>query len=143
MSGERIAKHRAAVLRPIIDIEAKGEPISPAIGDAAWELGLAKSHVWYLYRRLKEGDARAAALVPGRRGPKPGSTRLDDGVEAIIGTTFHRYYLVRERPSFLRIVREIRAECEAKGFRPPTRKTIKARLDVMDQREVLRKRKRV
>lgn len=41
----------------------------------------------------------------------------------------------------MRIVREIRAECEAKGFRPPTRKTIKARLDAMDQREVLRKRK--
>ena len=141
MSGERIAKHRAAVLRPILDIETKGEPISQAIGDAAWELGLAKSHVWSLYRRLKEGDARAIALVPGRRGPKLGSTRLDDGVEAIIGTTLRRYYLVRERSSFLRIVREIRAECEAKGYRAPTRKTIKARLDAMDQRQVLRKRR--
>tara|TARA_R110002110_G_scaffold143462_2_gene332313 strand:+ start:174 stop:1793 length:1620 start_codon:yes stop_codon:yes gene_type:complete len=141
LSGERIAKHRAAVLRPILDIETKGEPISQAIGDAAWELGLAKSHVWSLYRRLKEGDARAIALVPGRRGPKLGSTRLDDGVEAIIGTTLRRYYLVRERSSFLRIVREIRAECEAKGYRAPTRKTIKARLDAMDQRQVLRKRR--
>ena len=129
------------MLRPILDIETKGEPISQAIGDAAWELGLAKSHVWSLYRRLKEGDARAIALVPGRRGPKLGSTRLDDGVEAIIGTTLRRYYLVRERSSFLRIVREIRAECEAKGYRAPTRKTIKARLDAMDQRQVLRKRR--
>ena len=34
MSGERIAKHRAAVLRPILDIETKGEPINQAIGDA-------------------------------------------------------------------------------------------------------------
>lgn len=66
---------------------------------------------------------------------------MDDGVEAIIGTTLRRYYLVRKRSSFLRIVREIRAECEAKGFRAPTRKTIKARLDIMDQREVPRKRK--
>ncbi|MEP1611067.1 MAG: hypothetical protein ABJL72_04010 [Roseobacter sp.] len=119
MSGERIAKHRAAVLRPIMDIEAKGEPISQAIGDAAWELGLANIHVWSLYRRLKEGDAGVAALVPGRRGPKRGSTRLNDGVEAIISATLRRYYLIRERPSFLRIVREIRAECEAKGFRQP------------------------
>lgn len=140
MSGERIAKHRAAVLRPILEIEKNGGAVSKAIGDAAWELGLAKSHTWSLYRRLKESDARAAALVPGRRGPKPGSTRLDDGVEVIIDVTVRRYYLVRERSSFLRIVREIRAECEAKGFRAPTRKTVKARLDAMDQREVLRKR---
>jgi putative transposase len=94
-----------------------------------------------LHRRLKAGDARAAALVACRRGPKQDSKRLDDGVEGIIGTTLRRYYLVCERSRFLRPVREIRAECEAKGFRAPTRKTIKARLDVMDQREVLRKRK--
>ncbi len=140
MSNERTAQKRAAVLRPILKLEKKGLPVSQAIGDAAWELGLAKSHTWSLYRRLKMNDARAVALVPGRRGPKPGSTRLAEGVEALIDQTLRRYYLVRERPSFLRIVREIRAECEAKGFRPPTRKTVKARLDAMDQREVLRKR---
>ncbi len=140
MNGEGIAKHRASVLRPILDIEKKGGPVSKAIGDAAWELGLAKSHTWSLYRRLKASDARAAALVPGRRGPTPGSTRIADDVEILIEKTLRRYYLVRERPSFLRIWREIRAECETKGFQPPTRRTVKARLDAIDQREVLRKR---
>lgn len=43
--------------------------------------------------------------------------------------------------AFLQIWREIRAECEAKGFQPPTRRTVKARLDAMDQREVFRKRR--
>ncbi|ABI93357.1 RC227 (plasmid) [Roseobacter denitrificans OCh 114] len=51
--NERLAKQRAAVLRPILELENKGEPISAAIGDAAWELGLAKSHTWSLYRRLR------------------------------------------------------------------------------------------
>ena len=76
MNVERIAKHRAAVLRPILELEKNGGPISSAIGDAAWELGLAKSYTWKLYRRLKENDARAVALQPGRRGPKPGKGRL-------------------------------------------------------------------
>ena len=141
MAKERLAKHRAAVLRPILELEKIGKPISTAIGDAAWELGLAKSHTWSLYRRLRENDARAAALELSRRGPKPGSKRIAQGVEDLIDARLRRYYLVRERSSFSRIWREIRAKCEAKGFQPPTRRTVKARLDAMDQREVLRKRR--
>lgn len=141
MVSERLAKHRAAVLRPILDLEKKGAPISAAIGDAAWELGLAKSHTWSLYRRLRDNDARAATLELGRRGPKPGSKRLAQEVEVLIEESLQRYYLVRERSSFFRFWREIRAECEAKGFQPPTRRTVKARLDAMDQREVSMKRR--
>ena len=75
-----------------------------------------------------------------RRGPKKGTRRLSGEVEQIIECSLRQYFLVRERPSFLRVVGEIRAECVAKGFTPPARETIKARLDAMDQREVLRKR---
>lgn len=140
MKSEAVAKHRAAILRPLLELEKKGDPIGRAIGDAAWELGLSKSYTWKLYRRLKENDARSVALQPGRRGPKPGNGRLVPRVERIISTTLSRYYLVRERPSFLRIWREIRAECDAKGFQPPTRRTVKRRLDAMDQRKVILKR---
>ena len=116
-------------------------PVSKALEDAAWELGLSKSHTWSLYRLLKQNDARASALQPGRRGPKPGSKRLAEAVEVIIDRALRSFFLVRERPSFLRVVREIQAECEEKGFQSPTRRTVKARLDALDQREVLRKRK--
>ena len=140
MKSEAVAKHRAAILRPLLELEKKGDPIGRAIGDAAWELGLSKSYTWKLYRRLKENDARSVALQPGRRGPKPGKGRLAPDVERIISTTLSRYYLVRERSSFLRIWREIRSECDAKGFQPPTRRTVKRRLDAMDQRKVISKR---
>lgn len=141
MVSERLAKHRASVLRPILELEKNGEPISAAIGDAAWELGLAKSHTWSLYRRLRDNDGRAAALELDRRGPKPGSKRVTREVEDLIDVRLRRYYLVRERSSFLRIWREIRSECEAKGFQPPTRKTVKARLDAMDEKEIVRRRR--
>jgi len=140
VKSEAVAKHRAAILRPLLELEKKGGPIGRAIGDAAWELGLSKSYTWKLYRRLKENDARSVALQPGRRGPKLGKGRLAPDVERIISTTLSRYYLVRERPSFLRIWREIRSECDANGFQPPTRRTVKRRLDAMDQRKVISKR---
>lgn len=141
MVSERSAKHRALVLRPVLEFEKKGEPISAAIGDAAWELGLAKSHTWSLYRRLRENDGRAATLELGRRGPKPGSKRIAQEVEDLIDACLRRHYLVRGRSSSLRIWREVRSECEAKGFQPPTRKTLKARLDAMDEKEIVRKRR--
>lgn len=90
---------------------------------------------------MRENDGRAAALEVGRRGPKPGSKRIAQQVEELIDARLRRYYLVRERSRFLRIWREIRSEYEAKGFRPPTRKTVKARLDAMDENEVTRKRR--
>lgn len=50
--------------------------------------------------------------------------RLDEQVEGLINQVLRERYLVLERPSFRRIVGEIRAECDAKGFQPPSGKTI-------------------
>ena len=141
MSNKALALRRANILRPILEIEKQGLPVSVALGDASWELGLSKSHTWRLYRRMKEADARSSVLDLQRRGPKKGTRRLFEDVEKIIERCLKHYFLVRERPSFLRIVGEIRAECSAKGFTPPARETIKARLDAMDAREVLQKRR--
>ncbi len=141
MRNEDLALRRVNVLRPILDIEKQGRPVSAALEDAAWELGLSKSHTWRLYRCMKENDARSSALELERRGPKKGTRRLPEGVEKIIERCLRQHFLVRERPSFLRVVGEIRAECAAGGFTAPARETIKARLDVIDQREVLRKRR--
>ena len=131
LNSARIAEKRAMILCPILEIEKKGLSVSQALEDAAWELGLSKSHTWSLYLRLKQNDVRTSILQPGRRGPKLGSRRLVKDVEAIIDVALRQYYLVRERPSFSRIVREIQAECEAKGFQLPTRKTVKARLEAI------------
>lgn len=134
MCKEATALRRAKVLRPILELEDRGLPVSFAVEDAARELGLSKSHTWRLYRRMKANDARSSALDLQRRGPKKGTRRLRGEVEQIIERCLRQHFLVRERPSFLRVVGEIRAECVAKGFTPPARETIKARLDAMDQR---------
>jgi putative transposase len=124
-----------------LDLDRRGERIGSALAEAADELGVAKSHVWRLYRLLKKNGGRASALEPNRSGPKRGSRRLGADVEKLIDETLRKRYLVAEAPSFLRVVGEIRAACAASGYQPPARQTIKARLDAMDQRDVLRKQK--
>lgn len=136
-----LAIARADILRPILELDRVGKDVGPLLLAAAEEMGVSRSSVWKFYRRLKQNDGRSSALLPKRRGPKRGSRRLGREVEAIIERVLRQHFLVLEPPSFLRIVGEIQSECAARGFRRPTRRTIKARLDAMDQREVLRKRK--
>ena len=136
-----LAVERANALRPIIELEEAGQDIGPLLLDAAKMMGVSRSTAWDFYRRLKTNDGRVSSLLPKRRGPKHGSRRLEPDVESTIERVLRQHYLVPEPPSFLRIVNEIRAECAARGYRPPTRRTIKSRVDAMDQREVMRKRK--
>lgn len=136
-----LAVERANALRPILELEESGQDIGPLLLEAANIMGVSRSTVWDFYRRLKINDGRASSLLPKRRGPKHGSRRLEPDVESTIERVLRQHYLVPEPPSFLRIVSEIRAECAARGYRLPTRRTIKSRVDAMDQREVMRKRK--
>ena len=48
MRKEATALSRAKVLRPILEIEEQGFPVSCALEDAAHDLGLSKSHTWRL-----------------------------------------------------------------------------------------------
>ncbi|MDX8354837.1 Mu transposase C-terminal domain-containing protein [Cognatiyoonia sp. IB215182] len=135
------ALRRAEILRPLLARESEGLEIGKAVGSAAELLGVSRSTAWRLLALLRENDGRASALVPKRSGPKQGLLRLNEQVESIIDQGLRHRYLVSERPSLRRIVEEIRAECSAKGFQPPARQTIKARLDAMDQRHVVLKRR--
>ncbi|WVX51682.1 hypothetical protein ROLI_047840 (plasmid) [Roseobacter fucihabitans] len=122
-------------------LQTEGKEIGLPLESAAAQLGVSRSTAWRLLGLLRENDGRVSALLPKRSGPKRGMSCLDQQVEDVIDQVLRKRYLVLERPSFRRIVGEIRVECHAKGFQPPSRQTVKARLDAMDQREVLRKRK--
>ena len=52
MRKEATALSRAKVLRPILEIEEQGFPVSCALEDAAHDLGLSKSHTWRLWGRV-------------------------------------------------------------------------------------------
>jgi len=137
---EKESKRRAETLRPLLSLSDGSPELRASVQTAAAELNLSPVSIRRLLRCLREKDGRTSALEARHRGPKPGSVRLPEHVEKLIDGLLRRRYLVQERPSFRRIVGEIRAECSAKGFQPPSRQTVKARLVAMDQREVMQKR---
>ena len=135
-----LAIERANVLRPLMFRKTDQTPLIAELAHAAETMGVSLSSAKRMFHRLKEGDGRASALEPRGRGPKKGGVRLSPDVEAIIDTNLRDRFLVPECPSFSRIVQEIRLECLNSGVTAPTRRTIKARLDAMDLRDVVRKR---
>ena len=108
--------------------EKDGGEIGAAV---AVDLGISPTTAWRLLSFLRENDGRVSALLPKRSGPKLGSLRLSRQVEDLVDQVLRERYLVLERPSFARVVGEIRAKCSAKEFPLPWRQTVKARLEVM------------
>ncbi|MGX9353481.1 DNA-binding domain-containing protein (plasmid) [Shimia sp. W99] len=132
---------RAAVLRPLVQAYLAGSGgLESRIRDAVWELGVSRATVWRWIRRLVAAGGRTSALVPRKRGRRPGTRVISSEVEALIEEHLRRYYLRRERPSLSRVVTEIRIACGQCGWQAPARRTIQRRLDAMDEREVMKAR---
>jgi putative transposase len=66
---------------------------------------------------------------------------LDAKREKVIAAAIHEIYLKPERPTMVYLIEQVRARCAQKGLALPDRRTIKARVDRIDQRTVALKRK--
>ncbi|MFK7945028.1 MAG: Mu transposase C-terminal domain-containing protein [Paracoccaceae bacterium] len=139
-ASRTLAIDRARVVRAIVLRRLRGSELVAALEKVAQALGISVRTARRYHDALVREDGRSSALEPKRRGPKKGSRRLDFEREALIEQRLRELYLKPERSSFLRVVEEIRLECRASGLQPPTRRTVKARLDSLDQREVVRRR---
>jgi putative transposase len=106
---------------------------------AAAVLGCGTTHVYALLRRYTI-DATLTSLLPERRGPAPGFSRLRAELEALIEEAIESVYLTRQRPKIADLVVEVRRRCHALGLTPPGRKAITARLRAKPRREVVARR---
>jgi putative transposase len=106
---------------------------------AATALGCGTTHVYALLRRYA-ADATLTSLLPERRGPDPGFSRLTPEMEALVDEAVETVYLTRQKPKIADLVLEIRRRCHALGLTPPGRKAITARLRAKPKREVLARR---
>ena len=106
---------------------------------AAAVLGCGTTHVYALLRRYAI-DATLTSLLPERRGPAPGFSRLAVEMEALIEEAIESVYLTRQRPRIADLVLVIRRRCHALGWTPPGRKAVTARLRAKPRREVVARR---
>lgn len=130
------ARRCMSVIQPLANNPARGQE---AIDNAVRELGFSRAQVYILLRRYL-ADPRLTSLLPRRRGPDRGFSKLKVEVEKLVDETIDAVYLAQQRPRVSDLVMEIRRRCRAVGLMAPGRKAISARLRKRPRREVMSRR---
>jgi putative transposase len=103
---------------------------------AAKKLGVSARMVYKLIARCKSGDGLLTDLAPRVSSGGKGTKRIRIKVENIVADVINSYYLTRQRRSLAAIVREINMRCVKRGYHPPARNTVEARIRSLDQKKV-------
>lgn len=109
------------------------------VDQAAGELGFSRSQVYVLLQRYLV-DPRLTSLVPRRRGPEHGRSKLSDEIDQLVDESIETVYLVQQRPKISDLVLEIRRRCHTLGLTPPGRKAIATRLRKKPRQEIVGRR---
>ena len=131
------AVRREAAVRPLV---AAGSNSRPVLDAAAAVLGISTSQVYRLIAQYRPHPL-TGSLVVTKPGPRKGTGLLPGEVEHRIEDAIDRVFKTRECPSLEKLRREIRADCNAAGLQPPSRKAIQARLSARSLRELMKARK--
>jgi putative transposase len=106
---------------------------------AAAELGYSCTQL-YEYLARFASHPRLTSLLPRRRGPTPGGSRLSSEINQLIDEAIESLYLTRQRPRLIDLVVEIRRRCRTIGLKAPSRKAITARVNARPRREIVARR---
>jgi len=75
-------------------------------------------------------EPTAASLLPHRRGPKAGMSRLAPAVDAAIDQAIESVYLTRQRPRLSDLLVEVRRRCRELELPAPGRKAVSTRIAI-------------
>jgi putative transposase len=121
----QIAEQRLAAIRRLVAIPKLTREIVEA---EARLLGVTYPVVYELLKRYR-ADPSVEAMLPRKRGTKPGVSHLSIEVENIINETITDFYLTRQQVKLTKLMKEIRHRCRAAKLEPPKHvNTVKARL---------------
>lgn len=110
-----------------------------AVDKVAAELGVSRMTVYRLIRSFRTGGT-VTSVMPRSRGRPRGLRVLDHRREALIRQALNDFFLQRTKPSFARLVHEVRTRCLQDGLPPPNWRTIKQRVLDIDLRTRARRR---
>lgn len=102
-------------------------------------LGLSPTRFYELLNRYRASPV-TSSLLREQPGPKKGKRRLSAEVEAIIDVAMRDTYLRRERPNVTALHDRVRALCYGRGLAAPSWKAVRARIDLVDPRLLMRDR---
>jgi len=105
----------------------------------ASELGVSRMTVYRLIQSFRSAGT-VTSLLPRSRGRPQGLRMLDGKREALIRQALNGFFLQRTKPSFARLVHDVRTRCLQDGLPPPNWRTIKQRVLDIDLRTRARRR---
>jgi putative transposase len=132
----QFARERLKIIEPLLSKKVWGsEAVSKIAKDSGY--GVATIYRWI---RAYRNSGLLSDLLPEKGGWKSGTWRLDEQVEAIIKDRIENYYLTDQRRSIANTTEEIQRLCVNAGFPKPHWRTVKRRIDAIDERERYEKR---
>lgn len=127
---------REAVIRPL----AAKERLSPAdVGLACRQLGLGRTRLYDLLRQYRAAPV-TSSLLSRSPGPEKGRRRLTQEMEAVVEEAMRDTYRRRERPTVTALHDRVRELCHARGLAAPSWKAVRARIELVDRRALMRDR---
>ncbi len=130
------AARRIHVIRPLAENIHRTRA---DVAAAAKVLGCRVSYAYVLLDRYL-ADPTTTSLVPRRRGPCAGSSRLSGDVDELIDLAIESMYLTKQRPRVADLLREIRHRCHDLGIPKPSRKAVTNRLKAKPRAVVMTRR---
>ncbi len=129
------ALQRFELIQPLLELPGRQKEDVQKIADKA-----GKSLVT-IYRWLKkfEETGLVSSLLRTPRHDK-GSRKLSDEVEDIISIQLKDFYLKKERPSAIKVYRQVALECHSADLPVPHKNTIYTRVKALNAREKLQRR---
>lgn len=131
----KLAEERYAAIKPLVDDFYAGRK---AVEARAHELGIHFTTLYDWIKSYKEGGIQL--LIPERRGPKKGSTRLSSLQEDVIQSVIQEYYLREQRSTPTKAVQEVKIRCMKLNIEPPSPNTVRNRINNICERDKLRRR---
>jgi len=132
----KVAVRRERIIAPL----ARREHVTiQQVEQAAKKLDLGTAMVFRLVARYRR-QRRTSALIPERRGRKPGIHVLETKQEKLIKTVIEDIYLRPERPTIAALHREVRLASRQNTVSEPSYQTVRRRVLELDQRTLLEKR---
>lgn len=132
----KAAARRYELIKPLIDAPRRTKTM---VLDVAKAAGCDVTTI-YDWLRLHRENARLTALVPQRRGPKRGSTRIDPAIEDIVKTAIEEIYLSEQRGTASDVIQAVLKKCRADRLVPPNGDTVRRRIHDLHPELVLRRR---
>jgi len=131
-----LALEREAVIRPL----AEQQRLSmPAVEKAVQQLRLSRSVLYDLVRRYRRRP-QTSSLLPWKRGREARVRLLAPEREELLQVCIREFFLTRERPSTAAFMRELRRRFSERQLPAPNYRTVRRRLEALDQRLVVGKR---